>query len=180
MVTLARLYVTKGLIHLLDAIVDVRRTHPDTVFTVYGDGPLRGELLEAAAARGLDGRQIFQHAFTDRQSLTRILGENDVFVMSSILEGQPLALVEAMAHGIPIVTTTVGGIPELIEDGVNGLLCPPADAAKLADAIRVMIDDPALRDRLGRAARQSYEKGRFSPAAVCQTFVRAYQQAINA
>ncbi len=180
MVTLARLYVTKGLIHLLDAIVDVRRTHPDTVFTVYGDGPLRDGLLAAAAARGLDGRQIFQPAFTDRQSLTRILGENDVFVMSSILEGQPLALIEAMAHGCPIVTTTVGGIPELIQDGVNGLLCPPADAAKLADAIRVMIDDPALRDRLGRAVRQSYEKGRFSPATVCQTFVRAYQQAINA
>lgn len=179
MVTLARLYVTKGLVYLLDAIVEVRRTHPDTAFTVYGDGPLRDELLAEAAARGLDGHEIFQHAFTDRASLTRILGENDVFVMSSILEGQPLALIEAMAHGCPIVTTTVGGIPELIQDRVNGLLCPPGDAAALAEAIRVMIDDPALRDRLGRAARASYEKGRFSPATVCETFVRAYQQAIN-
>lgn len=180
MVTLARLYVTKGLIHLLDAIVEVRRTHPDAVFTVYGDGPLRDELLEAASARGLDGRQIFQPAFTDRQALTRILGENDVFVMSSILEGQPLALIEAMAHGCPIVTTTVGGIPELIGDGVNGLLCPPGDAVALAAAVRRMIDDPGLRERLGLAARHAYEQGRFSPATVCQTFVGAYRQAMNA
>jgi glycosyltransferase involved in cell wall biosynthesis len=176
--TVARLYVTKGLTFLLEAAADVRSTHPATQFAVYGDGPLRDELVAEAGRLGLDAGAIFRGAFTTRDDLARIMAETDVFVMSSILEGQPLGLVEAMAYGCPIVATTVGGIPELIEDGVNGLLCPPGDAACLASRIRAMIEHPELRERLAREARRAYERGPFQPSAVCGRFVSIYAQAL--
>jgi len=176
--TVARLYVTKGLTYLLEAIAQIKKTHPATQFRVYGDGPLRQELLVYAHQLGLDGSQIFVGAFTHHE-LAHIMSETDIFAMSSILEGQPLAVVEAMAYGCPIVTTSVGGIPELIEDGINGLLCEPRDSEGLAQKIRALIEDPTLRFRLGQAARKSYEQGPFQPASVCEHFVSIYKGALQ-
>ncbi|GAB4544498.1 MAG: hypothetical protein Kow0063_38200 [Anaerolineae bacterium] len=176
--TVARLYVTKGLKYLLEAIVQVRVTYPDTQFRVYGDGPLRQELLAYADQLGLDGEQIFVGAFS-HQELNSIMAQTDMFVMSSILEGQPLAVVEAMAYGCPIVATSVGGIPELIQDGVNGLLCKPGDPACLAEKICALIEDPALRQRLGQAARKSYEQGPYQPASVSDHFISIYQEVLQ-
>jgi glycosyltransferase involved in cell wall biosynthesis len=177
--TVARLYVTKGLTYLLEAIAQVKATHPATQFRVYGDGPLRQELLAYAGQLGLDGNAIFVGAFTHREELSRIMAETDIFVMSSILEGQPLGVVEAMAYGCPIVATSVGGIPELIEDGVNGLLAMPRDSASLAEKICTMIEDAALRLRLGRAARRSYERGQFQPESLCDHLVSIYREALQ-
>lgn len=175
--TVARLYVTKGLVYLLDAIVRVREKYPDTQFRVYGDGPLRQELLAHAEQLGLDGEQIFVGAF-DHRDLGKIMASTDIFAMSSVLEGQPLAVVEAMAYGCPIVTTAVGGIPELIQDGVNGLLCESKDPSCLAEHIRKLIDDPSLRVALGQAARRSYEQSPFQPAAVSAYLLSVYEDMI--
>ena len=177
--TVARLYVTKGLTYLLDAIAQVKQVHPNAEFRVYGEGPLRQELLAQAQQLGLDGNAIFVGAFTQREELANIMAETDIFVMSSILEGQPLGLVEAMAYGCPIVATTVGGIPELIEDGVNGLLCPPSNSDCLAQKILTLIEDPVLRLSLGQAARHSYMQGPFQPAALCEHFVSIYGDALQ-
>jgi glycosyltransferase involved in cell wall biosynthesis len=177
--SLARLYVTKGLAYMLEAIVKVRRVHPTTVFHVHGEGPLREELLAYASELGLDGNQIFVGAFTDRKDLSRIMAQTDIFAMSSVLEGQPLSLVEAMAYACPIVATTVGGIPELIKDSVNGLLCQPRDPDSLASKICMLIEDPELRTRLGREARKSYEAGPFQAAAVCNRFNSIYHDALR-
>lgn len=177
--TVARLVVAKGLTYLLDAIALVRATHARTEFRVYGDGPLRDELLAYASRLGLDGPAIFAGAFTTRQELTEIMGQTDIYVMSSILEGQPLGVVEAMAYGCPIVTTAVGGIPELIEDGVNGQLCQPKDPECLASHIRTLIDNPALRARLGSAARKAYERGPYQPSAVSSHLVAVYQDVLR-
>jgi glycosyltransferase involved in cell wall biosynthesis len=177
--TVARLYVTKGLDYLLEAIAQIRKMYPATEFKVYGDGPLHQELLAYASQLGLDGNAIFVGVFTDRAELSRIMAQTDIFVMSSILEGQPLALVEAMSYGCPIVATTVGGIPELIQDGVNGLLCQPSDPDCLAQKIQTLIEDTALRSRLGRAARQSYEQGPFQPASVSEHFTSIYHKALQ-
>ncbi len=177
--TVARLYVTKGLTHLLDAIVLVRGAHPTTRFRVYGDGDLRGELMEKAARLGLNGDEIFVGSFTSRGELGTVLSGTDIFVLSSILEGQPLVVIEAMAYGRPIVTTAVGGIPELIKDGVNGLLCQPADPEALARGIVRLIEDPALRAALGREARRAYEELGFQPAAVSRRMLGIYRQALG-
>lgn len=174
--TVARLYVTKGLTFLLDTAALVRRTHPNAEFKVYGEGELRGELLAKAENLGLDGKSIFVGAFTDREELNRIMANTDIFLLSSILEGQPLVIVEAMAYGCPIVSTAVGGIPELITDQVNGLLCPPANPECLADKIKTLIDDPALRQRLGNAARSFYEKSPFKAEAAANHFISVYNE----
>jgi len=177
--TVARLGVAKGLTYLLEAIVQVRTTHPSAQFRVYGDGSLRQELLDYAEQLGLDGNAIFVGPFTTREELSHIMAQTDIFVMSSILEGQPLGVVEAMAYGCPIVATSVGGIPELIKDDVNGLLCEPKDPVCLAQKIRILIEDSALRTRLGRAARVSYEQGPFQPASVCDYFVSIYRRVLR-
>lgn len=176
--TLARLYETKGLNFLLEAVVKVRRKYPNTIFRVYGDGPLREDLMIYAAKLGLDGSRIFAGAF-NHNDLPEIMAETDIFLMSSILEGQPLALVEAMAYGCPIIATCVGGIPELIQDGVNGFLCPPADPACLADKVCTFIEQPDLREWMGQAARHSYVEGPFQPRTVSQGLAEIYTRAIR-
>lgn len=177
--SLARLYVTKGLPYLLEAIVKVKAVHPSTQFKVYGDGPLLQELLDYASRLGLDGDQIFVGAFTKREELSDIMAQTDIFAMSSILEGQPLSLVEAMSYGCPIVATTAGGIPELIQDGLNGLLCAPGDPDCLAQNIISLIENPDLRLRLGREARKSYEIGPFQAVSVCNRFLSIYNDALH-
>ena len=176
--TVARLYITKGLTYLLDTAALVKKNHPNVEFRVYGEGELRDELLAKAKNLGLDGESIFAGAFTDRDELTRILAGTDIFLLSSILEGQPLAIVEAMAHGCPIVSTAVGGVPELITDGVNGLLCPPENPQCLADKINILIGDDQLRQQLRSAARSFYEGSPFQPSAVASHFISVYGEVI--
>ena len=177
--TVARLYVTKGLTYLLDTAAIVKKTHPLVDFKVYGEGELRNELLTKAESLGLDGKNIFMGAFTSREELTRIMAGTDIFLLSSILEGQPLAIVEAMAYGCPIVTTNVGGIPEVIVDGVNGLLCNSADSHCLAEKIQILINTPSLRKQLGQAARASYKKSPFDANAVASFFISIYNEIIG-
>jgi len=176
--TVARLTETKGLEYLVDAIPLVRTAHPAAEFKVYGSGPLLDGLLARCARLGLDGRHIFVGAFTSRDELARIMADTDIFAMSSILEGQPLGLVEAMAYQCPIVTTAVGGIPELIQDGVNGLLCAPRDTQSFARALNVLIEDEPLRTRLGLAARRTYEQSPFQPASVCAHLLSVYESVL--
>jgi glycosyltransferase involved in cell wall biosynthesis len=93
------------------------------------------------------------HLLGFRDDVQDILAAGDLFVMPSLSEGLPLALVEAMSFGLPVVVSGVGGIPEVVTDGVDGLLVPPSDSTALAAALRTLLDDPALRRRLGTAAR---------------------------
>ncbi|MCC6300300.1 MAG: glycosyltransferase family 4 protein [Anaerolineales bacterium] len=177
--TLARLYGTKGLTYLLEALVQVRKKYPHVEAQIYGDGPLRPDLLSRAQSLGLDGERILAGPFTSREHLARIMAETDVFVMPSILEGQPVALVEAMSYGKPIIATAVGGIPELITDGENGLLCPPHNPIALAEKITALIENSTLRNALGRSARKSYERGPFQPDAVCDHFLSVYDRVLK-
>jgi len=177
--TVARLYVTKGLTYLLDTAALVKKTHPQVEFKVYGEGELHGELLAKAKKLGLDGKDIFMGAFTSREELTCIMARTDIFLLSSILEGQPLVVVEAMAYGCPIVSTNVGGIPELITDGVNGLLCPSEKPECLADKIKSLVEDSTARERLGRAARRFYENSPFEAKAAASFFISRYGEVLE-
>ncbi len=178
MTTVARLDIAKGLTYLLEAIVQVRAVYPDTEFRVYGDGRLRKDLLDYAADLGLDGERIFVGAF-NHGDLGDIMNRTDLFVMSSILEGQPLALIEAMAYGCPIVTTDVGGIPEIITDGITGLLCKPADPDCLAQKICSLVEKPIVRRELGRVARDFYERGPYQPASLSEQFNAVYSEILQ-
>jgi glycosyltransferase involved in cell wall biosynthesis len=177
--TIARLIPMKGLEYLIEAAAEVKAAYPNAHFRIYGEGELHDELMAKAIELGLAGDEIFVGKYTNREELSFIMDRTDIFLLPSILEGQPVVIVEAMAYGRPIIATAVGGIPELIQDGVNGLLCQPADARDLVQKIQMLIEDPALRTRLGDAARDSYEHGPFQVETVTKNFVSIYSDVLQ-
>jgi glycosyltransferase involved in cell wall biosynthesis len=147
--TIGRLNAQKGHRFLLEAAALLLPRQPRARVLVAGDGDLMGELRARAASLGLADRVVFAGHRTDVPDL---LGALDVFCISSLYEGTPLALFEAMAAGKAVVSTSVDGCREVLEDGVTGVLVPPADAAALADGLGRVLADGALRATLGRQA----------------------------
>jgi glycosyltransferase involved in cell wall biosynthesis len=135
---------------LLRAAARVRERLPEVRFLLIGQGPLEPEARRLAAELGLDATVVFTGFRTDAH---RLLAALDVFTLSSTYEGLPIALIEAMALGRPAVVTRVGGVPEVLADGDQGLLVPPRDPAALADGLLRLLGDPGLRDRMGAAGR---------------------------
>jgi glycosyltransferase involved in cell wall biosynthesis len=104
-----------------------------------------------------------------------ILRASDVFVLSSDYEGNPLSVLEAMAAGLPVISTAVGGVPELVQHGTTGLLVPAGDACSLAEAIAQLGCDPARRAAMGNAARQTARE-RFDVRVMSLAYATLYQQ----
>jgi glycosyltransferase involved in cell wall biosynthesis len=150
--TPARLDAQKGHRVFFEAIPQV----PDAVFLLAGEGPEREGLEALAAQRGIADRVRF---LGRREDIPQLLAACDVFVLPSLYEGSSLAVLEAMAAGIPIVSSAIGGTDELIEDGGSGLLVAPGDAEGLAAALRRVIGDPGLRESLAARARERVEAG---------------------
>src|SRR5262249_27916819 len=127
---------------------------------IYGEGPLHDELAAQIAQLGLDGEVVLAGACSQRELIPIFQGA-DLFVLAPFVtadgdrDGIPNVLVEAMACGLPVVSTTVAGIPELVQPGQNGLLVAPHDVAGLTAALAALIDDPERRAQLGAAARQT-------------------------
>jgi len=145
-----RLNAQKGHAFLVDAAARLR--HVEALrFVIAGDGDLMGELRARAAAAGVADRVVFAGHRTD---VPDVLGALDVFCLSSLYEGTPLALFEAMAAGKAIVSTAVDGCREVLADGDTALLAPPADAGALAAAIERVAGAPELRARLAVRARE--------------------------
>jgi L-malate glycosyltransferase len=117
---------------------------------LVGDGPTRSESCEAARRLGLGARVRF---LGERDALPELLGPADVFLLSSSEESFGLSALEALACGVPVVATAVGGVPEVIRDGETGLLAPPGDQARFAERIRELLLDPARARAMGAAAR---------------------------
>lgn len=140
--------------HILIAAVGrlVQQGRP-VLLHIVGGGPSRASLEAAAAARGAANHIIF-HGFTPQDKLDALYRQADAFVLASFAEGVPGVLMEAMAMEIPCVSTWIAGVPELIQNGIGGLLCAPSDETAFADAIARLIDEPGLRHRIGQAARQ--------------------------
>lgn len=146
---IARLTTQKAHVHLFDAIA--RTPALDNLhLMVVGDGELREQLAQRVAALGLSGRVRFLGARRDLGNLLRAI---DMFVMPSLWEGLPLSMVLAMGAGLPVVATRVAGIPEVVQDGVTGLLVPAGDVTALGEALARLLESPGLRQRLGEAAR---------------------------
>lgn len=148
--TVCALRPQKALDVTIEAIAQVVGEWPELRFVVVGDGPERGRLERHAAA--LEGRALFLGR-RPNDTIPDLLAAMDVVVSSSTFEGTPLAVLEWMAAGRAIVATAVGGIPAILEDGVEALLVPPGDVAALASGLRRLLGDPSERLRLGAAAR---------------------------
>ncbi len=141
----------KGIFDLLDAAGIVRAQVPKLRIECAGDGDL-GKVERHAASLGLAAR-VTMRGWLPARAHEDLLARAGVFVLPSHAEGLPMSLLEAMAAGCPVVASAVGGIPDLVIDGENGLLVPPGDRGALATALARILRDRELAQRLGRAAR---------------------------
>lgn len=172
--TVGRVVPPKGYEHLLAALGTLRARFPSVRWLLVGDGPDLPGLLAAAERAGMRDALL---AVGFRSDITDLLAAMDVFVMSSLREGLPVALLEAMASGRPIVVTDVGGMPDAIAHGRNGLVVPPADPAALAGAIGGLLADPGVAAQLAAAARATAEE-RYSIASVARRIEDVYRQCL--
>ena len=172
---LSSLFPKKGLRYLLEAFAILSRTSRDAALVVAGRGPEGGSLEARARAMGLAGRIVFSGYREDARAL---IAAADLVVLSSIEEGMPNVLIEAMAAGVPQIATAVGGTPEVVEDGVTGYLVPPRDPVLLAARARRLVEDAALRARMGSASRQRF-LARFSSARMAREHEALYARILG-
>jgi colanic acid/amylovoran biosynthesis glycosyltransferase len=152
-----RLAAVKGLPILLTSLATLKRTHPDIVLTVVGDGSDRAPLEQMTRDLGLTQNVRFV-GYQSQAEVRSHMQETDVFVLPSFAEGVPVSLMEAMAAGVPVVTTQIAGISELVDNGVSGYLVPAGDATTLAEKIATLLDSPSLRTQFGQAGRAKIER----------------------
>jgi L-malate glycosyltransferase len=174
--TVGRLSPVKGHSGFLRAARLVLHKQPRAKFLIVGDGPLSAELHAMAVALRIDGACLFAGHRTDVHDL---LSAMNVFVLPSLSEGIPMALLEAMALGVPVVATSVGGVPEVVRHGVNGLLVHSADERALADACAALTLDRDLAERLSANGRRTIEEA-FSGTRSCEALTRVYQEVASA
>ncbi len=173
---LGRLVERKGVPVLLEAL---RSLGPGVELDVVGDGPMRAALEAKVFALGV-GERVRFHGFVSAEEKARLLSGCDALVLPAVTdakgdtEGLGVVLLEAMALGKPVVASRVGGIVDVVEHERNGLLCAPGDASELARAVERLRAAPALRERLGAAARDTVVQ-RFSWASITGKLVRVYE-----
>jgi glycosyltransferase involved in cell wall biosynthesis len=153
--TVAHLSPEKGLHLLIDAASQIPDAKKRLRFVIVGSGPCLHDLKAQAQTKGV--QDIFQFVGFYK-NIFHYLKAFDLFALPSLSEGLSSAILEAMASSLPIVATNVGGIPELVQDGDNGLLVPPANSAALASAIQHLADNPETSRRMGMRGRKLIEE----------------------
>jgi len=173
--TVARLVPIKAVDTFIQAAAVVARQRSDARFVVAGDGPLRAPLEELARTLGLKDRLVF---LGWRADLPAIYGDLDVVVLTSRNEGFPVSLIEALAARCAVVATAVGGVPDLIRDGINGYLVQPDDPNAVARAVENLLRSPDLRTRMGVAGRDSVYPA-YDASAVVANMSNLYRDLVN-
>ncbi len=173
--TAGRLVELKGIEYLLRAVATLRHEFPNLRLEIAGTGPLREKLESVASQAGLEDRVKFLGWIDDIQS---VLSRWDIFVMPSLEEGFPIAALDAMAAGLPVIAARVGGVPELIEDGITGWLVPSRDIKTLVSRLRALLSDPELRASMG-AAGHARIRDHFSIAQMTRKFAQLYDELLR-
>lgn len=173
-----RLYSRKGLPTLIEAIPKVAEKFNGVKFIISGKG-LKDEenkLRRYAKKLGVEEKLIFLGYFPD-EALPDLYRAADIFVFPSIYENLPFAMLEAMASGLPVITTTVGGIPEVIQNGKNGFMIEPYNSAALAERILYLIESPKVAYEMGLSGRETVER-KFSWEGITSQVLQVYREAI--
>ncbi len=166
----------KGVLHLLDAFIGLAKKYPDLRFIIAGEGDASDELSLSRAASGVKDRIELCGYFSG--DAHRLISGFDIYVFPSLHEGFPYSILEAMRAGCAIVSTAVGGIPEALRDGVDGLLIEPASAKAIEIAVERLIKDRRLAERLGMNARSRF-KADFTLAEMETRVRKAFDEAIR-
>jgi glycosyltransferase involved in cell wall biosynthesis len=170
----ARIEVGKGPFVLADALAQLRQNRSDVHVRLAGTGPAVPEVKARVRQLQLNGSWEFVGSYEGTLGRSAFMRTLDVFVLPSFAEGTSKSVIEAMAHGLPIITTNVGGLADFLMPGA-GILIAPGDSSALADAMHCLASDPALRKRMGQVARDRYLK-LFAPDAVLSMLVSTYSR----
>jgi glycosyltransferase involved in cell wall biosynthesis len=171
-VTVTRLAPQKRNDLVVEAFALIRRTRPQAELHIVGDGPDLASLQRRIVELGVEGAV---HLLGRRDDVPEILSRAACFVMTSDYEGCPISVIEAMAAGLPVVATDVGGVPELVADGSSGLLVPPGAAPRVAAAVETMLADPARAGEMGHAGR-AIARGRLSHERMMDAVLALYEE----
>jgi len=173
--TVGRLTPVKGLSYLLMAAKTLLDRGIELIVLIVGDGVIRVDLEKQARDMGISANVVFLGHREDTDQLLRAM---DIFVLPSMNEGVPMALLEAMAVSRPVVASRVGGIPEVIKDGVEGLLVEPKDVEGLAESCLRLIQSPDMARKIGEAARTRVER-EFSATGMAEQVGSLYHELIE-
>ncbi|MBU0548814.1 MAG: glycosyltransferase family 4 protein, partial [Candidatus Omnitrophica bacterium] len=173
--TVARLASGKGHKVFLQAAARIAKELPNVKFMIVGDGPLRNELIKLSKELGINEKCIFTDFRRDIKQITSIF---DVAVLASFYEGMGRVLLEAQALGKPVVAFKVGGIPDIVNDGITGILVPLADEGRLAGAIIKLLKDETLHKRMSQAALEWVDL-KFSSQKMVDDIVKVYEEFID-
>ncbi|MFH1835790.1 MAG: glycosyltransferase family 4 protein, partial [Methanobacteriota archaeon] len=165
-----RLVKEKGLDVLINALTKVGEKK-DARLTVVGDGPLKEQYVKQARQLGISEKTNFK-GFLTRENILSLLSETDMLVVPSLAENFPRITLEGMGAGVPVIASCVGGIPEQITDGVNGMLFSPGDHNELADKIIKLSSDPDTTEKMGSSGRESAREFTIQKKITC--FERLY------
>jgi glycosyltransferase involved in cell wall biosynthesis len=171
-VAVGQLEERKGILDYVRAARVASAIAPSLLFVVIGDGPLRKQAEDLAAEYGLSGSLRFLGHQAD---VPRLLPAFDIYVQPSLFEGLSIAMLEALAAGLPMATTDVDGVTEVFPDGSDMLRVPVGDVDALAEAIIRLANDEELRRKLGRAAGRRIRAG-FTTSVMCSSYARVYQE----
>jgi len=173
--TIGSLTEEKGHIYIIEAARQVIDKHPECRFLIIGDGSQRHSLEEKVSHLRLTGEVLFTGS---RKDVPEILSMLDAFVLPSLKEGLPMALLEAMASKVPVIATSVGAIPKVVEDGISGILIPPKNSDAIAEAINTMLSDGNSAKEMGL---KGFEKVRdhYSSKQMAEKYLTVYQELLT-
>ena len=175
LLTVARLQPQKGHTYLLDAIPRILQAVPQALFVFAGDGPLCEELQAKAHALSVEHAVRFIGVYTE---IPQLLQTADVFVLPSLWEGLPVAMLEAMLAGIPVVASQVEGVEEVIQNDENGLLVPPGDPEALSRALIQLLQDRSAQEKLGAAGKATVEK-EYTAERMCRSYEELFTNRLS-
>ncbi|HUV14843.1 MAG TPA: glycosyltransferase, partial [Acidobacteriota bacterium] len=173
--TVAHLSSEKGHRTLLRAIAELKDSCPEALLLIVGDGELRAELEDAVVDLGISDQVEFLGFRSDVEGLVK---QFDICCLPSLSEGLSSAILAAMAARLPVIATSVGGIPELVQDGVTGKLVKPNQSQELAVALAALLKDQVLRQRMGKSGRQRVES-HFTLRQKLDATERAYEELLR-
>lgn len=171
-----RLWKVKGVEYLVKAVPSVVDEIPNVKFLVVGEGPQKESLMELAEDLGISDHVVF-HAPIDYSKMPAYIKASDCVVLPSLMEGLPVTALEAMACGVPVVATKVGGTPEVVKDGKNGFLLEPGRPKLIAENLVHLLQNEKLSKEMGTAGRKFVEK--YDWDVIAERTLQVYHEAIE-